>query len=225
MWTTLLAQSDAVAPRHRKVPFEYIGQARLLRQQLLAADDRYHTKFRRLLAPLFARQRRYPGRLQRQEDITEVARAFARLNINRIRWHFDTPAKRRIVITDWRASSSDWLDEKWDEPEWQPGIAVTKFQLTVAEQVEAKGVVICNIALHGLARFLERSARTDMDSLREELAPLITSIARFHAPTPLGFWRGLVVRAKDKDGHEFPSRSVRTWVSSEMVEDVPAQVG
>ena len=150
------------------MPFEDIGQARLLRQQLLAADDRYHNEFSTTqLAPLFARQRRYPCEVpQRQEDITEVARAFARLNINRIRWHFDTPAKRQIVITDWRASSSDWLDEKWTN---RNGSRHRCYQVPTdrRHQVEAKACAICNIALHGLARFLERSARTDMDSLRE----------------------------------------------------------
>ena len=201
---------------------QFIGQARLLRQQLLAGDERYHREVEKMIGPLIARQRRYPGRLQRVEDLTDVARAFARLNVHRIRWHVATPAKRHLVITDWRVSSSDWYDERWLEPGWQPGIAITKFRLSVAERVEAKGVTIANLALHSVARYYERGGKPDMDSLREELAPLISSVERVHVPTPQGLWRGSIIHATDREGNLFPSRSVRTWVSHEMLEDVPA---
>jgi hypothetical protein len=221
MSATTLPQPDVARPS-RKVGFQFIGQARVLRQQLLAGDEHYHREVEKIIGPLIARQRRYPDRLQREQDLTDVCRAFGWLNVHRIRWHVDAPAKRHIMITDWRASSSDWYDERWLEPDWQPGIAITKFQLTVAERVQAKGVTIANLALHSVARYYQRGGKPDMDSLREELAPLITSTARIHVPTPQGYWRGDVVRAKDKDGDLFLSRSVRTWISHEMLEDVPA---
>jgi hypothetical protein len=223
MSTTTLPQPDVVARPPRRVGFQFIGQARVLRQQLLAGDERYQAAVEKMIHPLLARSRRYPKRLQREQDLTDVARAFARLeDVHRIRWHVDVPAKRQLVVTDYRASSSEWFDERWEDPEWQSGIAITKFRLAVAERVEAEGVVITNIALHGIARFYERGGRTDIDSLREELAPLITSTARIHVPTPQGYWRGDVVRARDRAGHKFPSRSVRTWISHEMIEDLPA---
>ena len=212
-----MSASALVSPS-RRVPVEFIGRARAIRAKLIEGDEYYATEIAKIVSPLIARRQRYPRRQQRPQDLIDIARAIAKLDVNRVRWYFDAPAKRQLVISDYRASSSDWMDERWDDPRWQGGIAVTKFTLSVTDHIEAGSVVICNIALHGLARFLERSPRTDMISLREELAPLITSEARFHVPTPLGFWYGAVIAARDKEGKRFPSRSVRTWVSEEMLE-------
>lgn len=183
-----------------KIPPEFLGQARLFRQQVAAADGRVQAAALAIAAPLRRRLAEKP-RLRPQQAI-DATRAWC----EQVSDDFTldtrvTAARCSLRIDELRVTAHSTFVKTWADAANQPGISLVWASL-IAEPGRFSFEIIPVVTLlqHGLARRIERgNGRSVADVLRDLKALVAAALAgdAVEVPVPAGRWVGERIIAHD----------------------------
>jgi hypothetical protein len=201
-----------------RVPVEFIGMARVFRNQVAIEDKQIDAALNAITPPLCERLRKHPK--LRPEMPMSCIRAWAEtvpavFRVGRARV---AVVRTEFAIREVRISTS-WLhNDDWNNDERERGLSVCELVFAVHKaKLIARWTPVACISLHALARRIERSAERDHAALTRDLALLVEAreaqVERVN--TPGGFWLGAVIEAMhDQEGKGVTLRNVRTWLAS-----------
>ncbi len=114
-----------------RIPAEFLGLARQLRERVQHADDAVNAELAHIVAPLQRRLARKPA--LRPDTAIDAARSWQRMTAGeQFRLAFDatTDDKQALVITEVRVNGIRLLDHQWNRPEWESGVGIVQVKLT-----------------------------------------------------------------------------------------------
>lgn len=200
-----------VAPRRgSRVPAEYTGLARLLRNRVEAADRAVQPVLMAIARPLRARLTRHP--LLRADQIVDAEREWRRRMPGEFRIGDVVVQRSRdsFSISEVRLVAHKIRLPSWEEDE--PGVALYRcgWRLVAGRLMPSAVWVTTCIGLHAMGRRFERSeCRTD-DAVVADLAllagPDVDALR-------VSGWVAETVIAENVVGDRYRLRSVRTWIS------------
>jgi hypothetical protein len=203
---TPLAPHPTPAPPRPKVPAEYVGRARALRNRFLEADRTATRAIDAATDRLRLRWQRHP--VPRPDDLRDAARAW-RLSlpdVGRLELSISNDT-RSLMISELRVGASDFRAPDWQLPANEPGVLVQGLQLRVARrQFDFAILPLANVSLHALARRFQRGTPTEATLMMEMLAlgHLATTAtipgAEIVLPVPGGRWVGTVAEVMMRSG-------------------------
>jgi hypothetical protein len=137
---------------------EFVGLARVFRNEVRAVDKQLHDVVEAVMAPLHGRLKRHP-RL-RHEQIVQAERVYR----GRVPEKFRIGAivvdrdRARFAIVEVRLTATWLRDDRWDDDGQEPGVAMADFYLKLIDgklRAWCEPSAICS--LHSLARWHERT--------------------------------------------------------------------
>jgi hypothetical protein len=193
-----------------RVPMEFVGKARVLRDSLIEPANKASAKIEILISPLRPRPRFLPmpkhRYLRHVADCWKKLPAFGRLG------SVSEFADGRLRLAEIRAVPARMQLEGWESDELAIAV-VMRFVRCAPPAYEAQHILVGDIGLHALARRVERGFdRTDRAVLADltPLAHAYRAICRaggdFKIRVEGGTWKGTVSLVKGK-----PCLTVRTF--------------
>jgi hypothetical protein len=194
---------NAILPTSR-VPPEFLGKARGFGNRILDADNQFMTMRDELLARFGARLRRKPTlRLDDCLDGLSRWRALGLFGQPPESWAKLEYAKRRVVFSDYRLTTSTGHREEWGEGVSEPGVDLMLVEL-IFEPREGYAhqdiTGVFNVSLHALGRFYQRAFRSSDEVLAAAIWAALGEIkglppdenGDFALPVPVigGHWFG-----------------------------------
>jgi hypothetical protein len=158
----------------RRVPVEFIGKARLLRDQVARAHTTYSEAVESLIAPLRPRAGFIPTFTRQTMSV------FAgRWRDTIPQWgtfRFVTKAQRtKLAIAETRITPFRATMDGWDQDELGVALAVVTAMIELPATLKIDLQVVVTVSLHALARRVERGDhKSDLAVLRD-LLPLVSS--------------------------------------------------
>lgn len=208
----------AIEPRpdltRGRVPVEFVGRARLLRNRIAAAHITQTVTVERLLAPIVGRN---TTPLSRRTMLGLLPTHFRKMpEFGRLRLVVNS--EDGICIRETRAAPFRIVLPGWDEDELAIAITLRTTTLRLPAHVEDATVMMAAIGLHAIARRFERGCdRSDVGVLRDltcfdrAWAPILRNYEtsrEFEVVAARGRWIGAVMGAEGK-----PVLVVRTFVT------------
>jgi hypothetical protein len=193
---------------------EFVGMARVFRNEVRAVDQQFNDVVQAVMAPLHGRLKRHPK--LRHEQIVQAERVYRgrvpeKFRIGDIVVDRD---RARFAIVEVRLTATKLHDDHWDDDGHEPGVAMADFYLRLIDgrlRAWCEPSAICS--LHSLARWHERTGHRDHGLLVRDLSLLAgvdTAGDAGEVPTPDGAWVGTMVKMR---GPKRTTRAlnVRTW--------------
>jgi hypothetical protein len=191
---------------------EFLGKARLLRNEVVAVDEQMVGTYHRLLGAARARARK--SSVPRPDLLIDLERAYRTQMPETWRIRLDIQReKKSLLIYDWRVTRCSFKDEEWDDAAEEPGIGVSRLVIDIRPGVfHGRLTAHFNASLHAVARRFSRAGDVTREAVVRDLAALA------HAEIPAspgelfevaagdGAWRGRVVAGRDG-----PIGAVRTF--------------
>ena len=199
------------APPPGRVPVEFIGRARLLRDKIAAAHAGHEAAAEALISPFRPRPGWRP--MPRRAMLDRLGRRWQRLpGLGRLRCVAKFAAGK-LQIAEIRLAPSQIAMAAWGS-EGELAVAIL-CRLIVVKPPSFSEVIVpfVHVGLHALARRLERSGDREDAAVLQDLGPLARSWRdtiggdEFEIPAGSGKWIGAVMMAG-----ETPVMVVRTYV-------------
>jgi hypothetical protein len=177
-----------------KVPVEFLGQARLFRRAVVAADERINAALPAITAPL--ERRLAAHRTLRREQVPDVLRAWRtrisdELTLDRV----ERPYRDGVIVGELRPVGSRWLTERWADAAWQPGVTLTWLVLSTADRrVRVRTRPAVQLLQHALARRFERGDGRTVPLVVRDLRALAAAAPTDAGEIPAGNGRWRVER-------------------------------
>jgi hypothetical protein len=158
------------------LPAEQLGQARLFRQAVLAADQRVNAAVPLVTAPLRRRLESKPT--PRPDHLIDATRAWQ----STISDAFTLDVRTRVTkgefrIAELRICASRWRTESWNHPDPQPGVSLVWLSLAVKNgELRCTPWPAAHLLLHALARRFERGAGRERADIVRDLKTLGTAL-------------------------------------------------
>lgn len=165
--------SETAPARVGSVPFQFIGEARQLRQRIHEAAKEATADQEKLLKPL----RAIPGKtlMPRHAYMQQLAKRWKRLNsFGRLRLvsKFD-PAAGRLQLVEIRLLTSTIQIEEWTEPAIAVGLQIVTMQ--PPQPLKENRVILAVVGLHATARRQQRCTNNSDHAIFEDFFPLARS--------------------------------------------------
>src|SRR4051794_26850218 len=107
------------------VPVQFQGLARLFRGRVVQTNLAYVAAVKAITAPLESRLQRKPK--LRDGMVIDTVRAFRAISLPyRLALTADTDSKGALIITEWRLGGTEAMNNLWENPEWELGVAICK---------------------------------------------------------------------------------------------------
>ena len=209
--------SLTLAPR---VPAEFVGRARVLRDAIVAEDEPTGRLVTALMAPLPDRIKRRCNPIPRAATLKAVAHA----------WRHDMPPKSRLAldvrlerkslrIHEMRLSSSVYKSAAWTDDDYESGLVILGITLEAwAFHYTFTTCTIAHVSQHAIARRLQRSPDGSEGAIVRDLQALGQAHhaladreggTEFTVPAGGGVWAGSVKLMRDRAARA-PSKSLLT---------------
>ena len=209
-----------------RVPVEFIGLARLLRDRIAAEDRPSGEGMGRLTEDVRSRIRR-GNPVPRAVALSGLAHGWRHKlpPLSRLGLEIDLNARRKtIVIRESRLTSSGYRDQGWDEDATEIGLIINLIQVRVGpSDYEFRFFTLSHISLHALARRFQRGLDVGEAAILRDLKALgeatLTDGAAgddFVVPVPGGRWVGGVQAVRNRGvGPVDTAMIARTYYSDE----------
>lgn len=200
-----------------RVGAEWIGRARVFRNEVKAVDVAMDKALAIISAPLRARLQRHPK--LRTAMLADTARRHTELVPPQFRIGAIEGARHKIefAVVETRLCVS-WLKcDEWTDPEQrEPGVTICKFTFSVHDgRLRQRWSPMVNVSMHALARHEERRPQRSDAALWQDLVRLAgAGDEGERVETPHGFWLGGVIEAGDAN-RAIRMRSVRRWLNTD----------
>ena len=207
-----------------RVPFEFVGRARVFRDRVLATNEPTLEAIKRIYQTLAVRARRSP--LPRKELLRAATAAWKRdiPDFGRLDRQIDEK-RNTSKLVEIRLGGGYVHYPGWLEAEKGIGIVVINLQCEPG-RCELKSQIICLIGLHALGRWMQRTHDQNEINLLRDLAALAHESDQllkcgdrlddqsFVCQVLRGAWVGQVVRLRsERTGAESRVLSVRSFLN------------
>jgi len=216
-----------------RVPYEFIGRARVFRDRALAVNKPTLDAIERIYGQLAARARRSP--IPRKDLLQEAATAWRREIPNFGMLNREIELKRNSLrLVELRVSGGYVHYPHWGE-EVEKGIGILRIELRCARRLcEMKSDIIGLVGLHALARWMQRRGDQSEGALLGDLAALADQRERllkhgdnrddqsFACHVSGGAWVGQVVRLwSERTKANERLLSVRSFLNNAQISPPP----
>jgi hypothetical protein len=203
MTTAALAERPTAPSPGARIPLEFIGQARALRQRIDRENERYEKAAERLIKPFRPADRWHP--MPRVAMLEELGQRWRGLPaVGRLRATASCNSGK-LSITEMRVEPSRLKIAAWQDELGEPAVSIILRMISISPpRFSDRTRTAAIFGLHALARRHERGANRTAQAVLEDMKAL-------------GLAYHTVLKAEDE--FAIPAPGGGRWIGSVMVEE------